>query len=449
MFRGRIGWILALALTTGLTACDREPARPNIVVITLDTTRADHLGCYGYERDTSPRIDALAAESVVYERAISTSSWTLPAHASLFTGKFTTSHGAHYDPEGPLRLLDAIDGRPSWDSYRARGIAPTDRTLASSLREAGYATGAVVAGPWMKKPFGLQTGFDWYDDEQISSVAGRLATDVTDRALGWLESKRTAPFFLFLNYYDPHTPYGAPGAYLTRYLPSDTNPADLANRRPSEEEMIGLYDGEIAYMDEHLGRLFDRLKEWELYDDAWIIITADHGELLGEHGLQGHGKFLFQPELHIPFIVKYPAGMHAPRRESGYVQLVDVMPLVLHELGLELPDDIQGVVPGRGTHPIVAETYPLEAISPHGHWRALYEGDMKYAWNSAGKHLLFDLAKDPDELTNLTGPQAARAAELDASLRTYLDGLPRPDPTVAGELDEQTKEALKSLGYID
>ena len=443
----RLSVVIGLC-TLALASCATEPARPNILLITLDTTRADHLGCYGYARDTSPRLDELAAESVLYERAISTSSWTLPAHASLFTGKFTTSHGAQYDPDGPLRLLDAIDGSPDWERYRARGLAPGETTLAGMLSAAGYQTGAVVAGPWMKSPFGLNAGFETYDDAQISTVTGRLAADVTDRAIEWIDG-RTTPFFLFLNYYDPHSPYGAPGEWGSHFLPAGVDTAERAERPLSVEEMIALYDGEIRYMDHHIGRLLDDLRGRGVYENTWIIVTADHGELLGEHGLQGHGLFLFQPELHIPMIVKRPGAKPTRGRASEIVQLVDVPPLVYERLGLALPAGIQGQTPGAITHPIVAETYPLEFTTPHGHWRALIEGNLKYAWNSTRQSLMFDLAQDPGEQQNLIPQDEERARELDTRLHAYLDSLPKPDTAGDDELDPETREALKSLGYVN
>ena len=443
---------LPILIATGLClhcACAKAPApRPNVVLVTLDTTRADHLGCYGYARDTSPRLDELAADSMVYERAVSTSSWTLPAHASMFTGKFTASHGARYDPAGPLKLLDAIEGHPSWEAYRARGLSAGETTLAGILSAAGYETGAVVAGPWMKTPFGLDAGFDAYDDDRINSVRGRLAEDVTDRAIDWIDG-RSGPFLLFLNYYDPHTPYGAPGEWGAAFLPAGTDLAELDGREQSVEEMIALYDGEIRYMDFHIGRLLEHLRGRGLYENSWIVVTADHGELLGEHGLQGHGRFLFQPELQIPLIVKRPGTDPRRGRSEEPVQQLDVLPLICEGLGLPLPPGIQGQAPGSITHPIVAETYPLEALTPHGHWRALIEGTTKFAWNSNGRHLLFDLAEDPGEERNLVAEDPQRARRLNARLHEYLDGLPGPAPATEGELDRETREALKSLGYVD
>ena len=188
-----------------------DASRPPIVLVTLDTTRADRLGCYGYMRRTSPRLDEFCAESTVYTRAYSTTSWTLPAHASLFTGAYTYSHGARYDSKGPLVLADVIDHRGA-HRYRARGLAAGAETLATRLGEAGYISAGFVAGPWMKRVFGLDLGFAHWDDDGIDHENGRRAEALTDAALSWLGSwlKKSGgeqPLMLFLNYYDAHSPY--------------------------------------------------------------------------------------------------------------------------------------------------------------------------------------------------------------------------------------------------
>jgi arylsulfatase len=204
----------------GASACwpDASP-RPNILLITLDTTRADRLGTYGYGKATSPNLDALAAKSVVYTSAVSTTCWTLPAHATLMTGKLTSSHGARLDPEGPISLAQAIQG-PT-ERYRARGLSPRERTLALVLGEEGYATAAVVASPWLKRIMGLDLGFASYDDDEIDQLGGRRATSVTASALRWLRSRpEHEPFFLFLNYFDPHGPYDPPERFLGPPPPS-------------------------------------------------------------------------------------------------------------------------------------------------------------------------------------------------------------------------------------
>lgn len=416
-------------------------------MITLDTTRPDRLGCYGYSRPTSPNLDALARESVLYTQAFSTSSWTLPSHASLFTGKFTSSHGARYDEEGPLRITDGIKGPKGYKQCRVRGLALNELTLPLILQREGYATGAVVGGPWMKKVFGLNRGFDHYDDDDITRLSGRIASEVTAGAEAWIKNVGEKKFFLFLNYFDPHGPYKAPEGFDRTFLPKET---DLSGRKPTVEESSALYDGEIRYMDHYIGRFLKQLKALGLYEKTWIIVTSDHGELIGEHGKFGHGSYLYQEELHIPLFLKYPEGEVPPGRVSARIQLADLLPMICKRLGVARPKGIQGNVPPQLDHPIVAETYPLEVMSEEGHWRAIFEGSFKFIWNSRGRHLLFNLAEDPKEMDNLYDKEKKRAERMGEELKRYLEELPEPGPPApAEELDEQTKEALKKLGYLE
>lgn len=439
-----LAYILFLPVVLAL-GCGSGDKRPNILLITLDTTRMDRLGAYGYAGHTSSNIDNLARESVVFTRAVSTSSWTLSAHASLFTGRFTASHGARYDPEGPMLLTNAIAGPEGWDRYRARGLGSGTVTLAEILSDAGYVTGAVVGGPWLKTVFGLNRGFESYDERNITTVNGRPATDVTDSALDWIRRNGEHPQFLFLNYFDPHGPYMPPEEFVGRHVMpemlADPGLADLVDQR--------MYDAEIDYMDHHVGRLLDGLKEMGLYEKTWIIVTADHGELLGEHGKWGHGYYLTEQELRIPLIVKYPFGEEPPRRDSTRVSLVDLLPVVVTRLGLDLPGDIQGTVDFR--HPMVAEVYPLPTPAGEGSWRVLYEDPYKFLWNSLGTHSLYDIERDPAEDVDLSARMSDRAARMSEDLTRYLESLPSPGTSDAESVrvDVETQEQLRSLGYTN
>jgi len=421
--------------------------RPNVILITLDTTRADHLGCYGYHRQTSPNIDRLAEGSVVYKKAIAPSSWTLPSHASLLTGKFTSSHGARYDPEGPLFLTDGIRGPEAWQVYRARGLAQDELTLASILKERGYVTGAVVGGPWLKKNFGLNKGFDYYDDAFINNLNGRTAKQVTSSALDWVGKLQKEKFFLFLNYFDPHNPYEPPEGFAKAFLPGGKT---LSKTGSFLKRQRALYDAEILYMDHYIGHLIDNLKSWDLYNNTLFIVTADHGELLGEHGKFFHGHYLYQEELHVPLLVKYPGTEVAPNQTDVPVQLNDVFAIILERLGITKSPDIQGCAPPDIGHPVLAETYPLPGISKDGHWRAFFEEDFKFIWNSKNNHLLFHLGSDPDESINLVTNFPKKAEDLLSKMERYLARLPEPGPaSPAQQLDTGTKRALKSLGYLN
>jgi len=423
-------------------APERSPAQPPVILVTLDTTRVDRLDAYRYSGRTSPNLDRFARGALVFDAAYTTSSWTLPAHASLFTGKLVSAHGARKDPKGPLSLATAVRDPGRWKHYRARGLAEGETTLAEILRAHGWATGAVVAGPWMKRIFGLAQGFDSYDDAGIDHVNGRRAADVTTSALAFVESHQHEPFFLFVNYYDPHYPFDPPLPFVPD-LPGGEEPRSL--RRLSQ-----LYDAEIRYMDTELGRLFDELARRGLYEDAWILVTADHGEVLGEAGRMGHGDTLMEVEIRVPLLVKYPAGQGPIGRSSEQVLITDVLPTLLGRLGIPVPAGLQGEPFPGVRHPIIAEVYPLPRVSPGGDWRVIIEGDFKYIWNSQGRSWLANLAEDPGETRDFSGAHPELARRLRETLLSTLESLPPPAP--AGperEVDPETQRALESLGYLD
>ena len=434
-----------------MTSC--RPAaridRPNILVLTLDTTRADRLGIYGYARPTSPVLDQLARDGAWYARAYTTATWTLPAHASLFTGKFPKSHGARYDPAGPLVLGNEIHGPESWKQIRARGLGADEHTLAERLRQAGYRTGGVVAGPWLKSVFGLSRGFEHWDDSGITSVNGRPAAAVTNAAVAWLDAPDAGakPFFLFLNYFDPHTPFYPPVNFIEMVVPPEERPHGEAR---NNRERSGLYDAEIRTMDFHIGRLLDHLRAKGLYDSTLIVAVADHGELIGEQHTIGHGASLFEPELHIPLLVKMP-GCEPPRgRQDAIVQISDVFPLVLERAGVPVPPDTQAAFPPPAARMAFAEVNPLPGIGKRGDWRAAIDGDWKYLESSAGDRMLFDLAHDPAESDNAAKREPERAARLRSALESWSAALPEAKPAPGGgvEVDAETQRALESLGYL-
>jgi len=446
-----------------LAGCADRPDGPNVLMITLDTTRRDHLGCYGYERPTSPNIDALAADSIVYTNAYAVSSWTMPTHASIFTGKYPSAHGAVYDPEGDLHLDAGIQG--NYGGYRARPIAEKETTLAMLLSDHGYATGGIIAGPWMKKVFRLDRGFEHYDDENVTALNGRPADDVTDAAIAFVDEHADEPFFLFLNYYDAHSPWydektRKPFHDVTPVWPKNADPTKLGG----PEQAAILYDAEVHYMDLHVGRLLDHLRLSGLYDNTWIFVLSDHGELLGdpvlgESGLLGHGDSLTQAEIHIPLLVKEPGPGGRKGQDASFVQQVDLLPTILRRLGIAPPPGIQGVPLGESAHPIVAELVKLPMMNRAvgvgakdwrhlGNWNVLVEGTNKYGWSSNGTNFLIDLARDPNEHTNLVEKDAELARGMDETLKAYLKSLPLPG--AVGDVpavDAETMESLRNLGY--
>lgn len=416
-------------------------SRPNIVMISTDTTRADHLSYHGYQRRTSPVLDALAKESVVFKNAISTSSWTLPAHASMFTGKFVTTHGARKDPEAETNLGQAITGI-GLHGHKSRSVTKEEVLLAQHLKEAGYQTGGVVSGPWLKKVFGLHTGFDFYDDDEIyglSPLQKRNATKVSTRAIEWIDEVHEQPFFLFLNYFDPHGPFALPDEY------KDT----FKNDGKGGGESIRQYDAEILYMDFEIGRVFDRLRELGVYDNTMVIIIGDHGEMFGEHGVHGHGQYLYQGTQHIPFLIRYPRGEYAARELEYFVQPTEVLPAIFKRLDLPIPEGVQGSHWDSMNHPILAEVYPHKQESRDGHWQSLYKDDWKFMLNSGGDHQLINLRLDPREENNLYSKNVEKAGSMMRELLDIMSRLPRPQGRPLELLiDQQTLEELESLGYL-
>lgn len=453
--RGAAPCALALFAALGaLLACEGE-GPPNVLLVTLDTTRADHLGCYGYARPTTPELDRLCEDALVYTRAYSTSSWTLPAHASLFTGLYPASHGAHYDADGPLILADGIQGREIYEEVRAQGLASDLRPLAARLADHGYATAAVVAGPWMKAAFGLDRGFAHYDDEGIESYNGRRAGSVTLRALEWLERRPgDRPFFLFLNYFDPHAPYRPPVSFLKELRRSAPGPSGpKAGARGSKT--IDRYDAEIRAMDHHLGRLLDALRRKGLYERTWILVTGDHGELLGEHGEFGHGQGLWEPEIRIPFVLKDAGPEPRTGRREALVQLNDVPALLRERLGLPEPEGGEEgaeLLARRGEREAAfAQLFPAPQEGRRAReWRALVQGRHKLLLRVGGPQRLFDLRSDAAEEQNLWSRQPERSRALHERLEALRAALPAPPrPGDERRIDAETRRALRELGYLE
>lgn len=413
-------WIAGLFLIPCLRASDTKP-RPNVVVITIDTLRADHLGCYGYKLIRTPNIDALAAESARFERAYTPVPVTLPAHTAIFTGTYPTLSGMH--------------------DFSGNKLNATQPTLASVLKQQGYATGAVVGSAVLDSRFGLNRGFDFYYDhfdfnrlqESNLEEMERPGNVVADVALEWLRKNHAGEFFLWMHLYDPHYPYRPPAPYSEAY-----------KDRP--------YDGEIAFADEQVGRLIAYLKANNLYLNTLIVLTGDHGESLGEHGEKTHGFFIYNATLHVPVLVHLP-GATASRTVPQLASLADVMPTVLQALNVAVPSQVQGhsllpLLPARKEDSVgvYAETF-LPRL--HFNWSELRSVETdKYQFIEAPKPELYDLTADPGETRNLYADKKAVGGEL----RARLKGLVRQysaDQELAEKtgLDPELMERLKSLGY--
>jgi arylsulfatase A-like enzyme len=422
---------MGLALSCGGPTRPR-PALPapgaaaghNLILVTLDTTRADHLGCYGYDRAQTPTLDNLAAGGLRFARAFTTAPVTLPAHASIVTGLLPVHHGVRHNSE-----------------YR---LADDHRTLAEVLREAGYATGAFVGAFILDARYGLAQGFDTYDDRVATTPGGtfpvatveRPAGAVTDAALAWLASVDPArPFFAWVHYFDPHAPYAPP--------------ADLAGRFAAMP-----YDGEIAYVDRELGRLLGFLETAGARSRTVVVAVGDHGEGLGEHGEALHALFIYDTTMRVPLILAAP-GVVSAGVDEELVSVVDLVPTLLDLLAVADPvarDGLDLLRDDRAGRRAVA----LESLPPfldYG-WAPLFGErgrDDKYI--AAPRPEYYDLAADPDETTNLAGNARGRAAaareELAARVAALVQGSGHGAPGGVNRLPDSDEIArLRSLGYL-
>jgi arylsulfatase A-like enzyme len=436
-----------------VTAVPPPPGTPDVLVVSLDTTRADHLSTYGYPRDTSPNLTAFAADALRFTQARSPAAWTLPGHASLFTGKYPSRHGAHL--AGAWLPGRSMEGRRQVAfPLHARAV-----TLAETLRDRGYRTAGFVANfSYLYRDFGVAQGFAHYEDRPallfrlrphaVRAVqrfvpsfclkSFRSAWEINAAALSWLDAAPAGrPVFMFVNYLEPHQPWLAspPWDRWSRDLPHADRLAqkDLYTHEVKElgelerAFIVANYDGQVAAMDAAFGELIEALRARGRYEDTMIVVTSDHGEFLGEHGQLGHtGRMLYEPVLAIPLVVKWP-GAARPRGEAhGVAQLVDVLPTVAAATGAVLPADVQGEVLPDVTHAALAE----EDINPflvsrYGETynravRVLYDGTYKLISTSRGEHMLFDLARDPEERHDLSGREPERLSTLRGRLEALL-----------------------------
>lgn len=427
--RGMVFALLAALFIFPFSLPAAPPANdpPNVVLITIDTVRPDHLGCYGYKLIETPHLDALAAAGIRFTNASTPVPITLPAHSVMLTGTYPMRTGMH-----------------DFSGNRLNASQPTVATL---LHAKGYATGAVLGSAVLDSRFGLNRGFDFYydhfdfsrlDEKNIDAMM-RPGNEVVDRALGWLEGNRRKPFFLWVHLYDAHHPYNPPSPYLQKY-----------RARP--------YDGGIAFVDAQVGRVVAYLKAKGIFDRTLIVVAGDHGEGLGEHGEKTHGFFIYDTTLHVPLIFKLPAGAGLQKSVvDDSANLADLLPTVLEIAGAGRPKEVQGrsLVPSMAGKPngAPAENY-AETYLPriHFNWSELRGVRYRqYHFIDAPRAELYDLSADPHELKNLYSAQRAVANEL----RKRLGQLIAQFTPASGEktaettgLDPALMERLKSLGYV-
>jgi len=387
----------------------------NLLLITIDTIRADRLSCYDPTHVQTPFIDGLASVGTVFTRAFSHVPLTLPAHANILIGKIPPAHGVH--DNGRFTVQEDF------------------LTLAEHLRNRGYATGAFVGGYPLHSRFGLAQGFDIYDDRlrAVPSIsrefAERRASTVADGALSWLTGRRS-PWFLWVHFFDPHDPYEPPEPFLSRFKDAP-------------------YDGEVAYVDETVGRLLAFLRDTGLTDETIVVLTGDHGESLGEHGELTHGSLAYNTTLWVPLIITVPGWK--PARVDQFVSHVDIFPTVCDVLSLGKPAGLEGrsLVPAMKGRKLSSKPIYFECLSPYygRGWapiRGLIDGRMKFTESPIPE--LYDLEKDFNETVNLAGTR--NLAGFRNALGRILEAEASRSSEAETKLNAAAIEKLRSLGYV-
>ncbi len=496
-------------------------SKPNIILIVLDTFRADHLDLS--PGGITPNLALFAADSVTYKNCFSTSSWTLPAHASLFTGLYPTTHGAQY-LEFVSELIEEREGVMPEIREMYYPLAPENITMAEILGKNGYRTYGVAANRAFLKPeTGLTQGFETYDNRSnpitfykflfeeldvfpyiraISSVfteaiglseleltyirkACRRAGSINETVMKILDERSGGPFFLFINYMDTHAPQIPDKKYREEHDETiddkrfviqfarnfgymfeweELVKGEIKFSEDLKKHLHACYEGEVVYLDSQIGYLFEYLKKSGLYDGSMIIVTADHGEQLGEHDLIGHGYGLYEESIRVPLMIKYPLDVgHKAGMVSENMQLVDVLPTLLNFLGIAIPPVVEGIViddierkngPFRG-RPLLSEQNEKPANIKlfggmfMGITKAIFCPPYKYVWYSSREDRLFDLGVDPGEENNILNEKPGIAENMRKKLAEWIaQRVPVKKKQKPQSPDEAEREHLKSLGYL-
>ncbi|MFN8187977.1 MAG: sulfatase [Gaiellales bacterium] len=474
--------------------------RPNIVLLVMDSARAESMSCYGAPRPTTPHLEDLARESTLYTRASSVGCWTLPVHATLFTGLFPARHGLTISrdalPEGFPTLARRLSGagydtacfsnnpyissatglaqgfrlvEDLWRSNRPRGTAkPRGQVYTERLEGGG--PGARLALPLVRS--GLRARSQARRWRSWTSTRDSGARTTNDHLRSWLVQRADSnrPFFAFVNYMETHEPYRPPHPFNERFLPGrsgriraarlGSKTAVLAAAARGETEAIdtlrALYEGTLAYLDEQIGELVEGLRELGALDDTLLVVTSDHGDSLGEHGHLGHRLFLYEQLVHVPLLVRYPARFPAGARRDPLVQLGDLHPTILELAGAggEARDGVETFVSlldegslARRRYAVAENTAPKALGSVR--MRMLRGDRHKYIWRSDGTRELYDLGEDPGELENLAASRGDLVDELHGELDGWERGLVGEQvETREAAYDEETARRLRGLGYI-
>lgn len=450
--------IVAVALLTSGCGGGDSKSMPDIVVICLDTLRADRVGAYGREPSITPNLDEFAARATVHERAWATAPWTLPSHASMFTGQYSFEHGAH------SVSLEEIGKAGADVSNNVVPLTDAAFTLAERLEVAGYRTGAVVANAgYVTDRYGMQQGFEHFD------VRMRDIPEIVEAVDGWLAKDDGRPNFLFVNTMDTHRPYNlTPRDGFVRpkspkegvLLLNELKDPVLEGKKPVEglQRLAQLYDLSVANLDDGLGDLFAVLRRHDAFEDALVVVLSDHGEALGEHDLIEHSKDVYDPELRIPFLVKAP-GQEMPSRELRETSLVHVPHILSGYTDALAPDSFPYAWP---SDVVLAENHYTRMITirrPSAERllrirRVAIDWPLKVIDSSDGEHEAYDLAADPAEIENLMAEDTMPAA-VDALRGVLGEHLASPRATfekmsadALPELTPEEVERLRSLGYF-
>lgn len=469
----------------------------NIIILLMDSVRAANLSCYGYERTTTPQIDAIAAEGTLYEQAASVGCWTLPVHTSLFTGLYPLNHNV----------------------TASKAALPSNfSTLAQQLKTQGYQTASFSNNAYVSNITGLTQGFDKVDDlwqanntrgvqrTKLSKLIktlegkGKLATPLVKLLRGlqnqrammkrqrntrddgaqrtntkiqeWLQHERNSaqPFFIFVNYMECHEPYRPPYPYNEKFLPKRFSPKRATQVGSNKEIMQrlaagkgqddiailrALYDGELHYLDQQIGNLVQQLQTAGLLDDTMLVITSDHGDCLGEHNQIGHRMTLHEPLVHVPLIIRHPTYFHRGERVKQQVSLIDLYPTCLALAGAPLPaadsydfHSLLGEADANRTCVFAENTAPNSMNRLVS--RMVRTSRYKYIWNSNQAHELYDLVNDPAESVNLYYDEPAIAQKLNHELEQWQNRFSNDHvETTQAHYEDVVLERLRDLGYVE
>jgi len=405
------------------------PVKPNILLITVDTTRADHLPLYGYHSVRTPNLDSLAKHGILFQECATAAPLTLPSHCSIMTGLYPTYHGVR------------INGNTA--------LSMEHLTMAEAFAAKGYETGAFVGAFVLDGRWGLNQGFKHYDDQfdlkkfkkLDLGLVQRPGNQVVDAALGWLDTQKGKPFFAWIHLYDPHSPYAPPEPFKSEY---------------GARGITGLYDGEIAFMDEQIGRCLSWLDQSNLRKHTIVAVMGDHGEGLGDHGEMTHGYFIYDYAVHVPFILSVPEKSAEGIIIPSQVRTIDLYPTLLQAANISIPKQTQGssLWPliqkrGKGGERLFAYSESMAPSIQYGWSPLLSLRTTKYQFIDAPRKELYDLEEDPGETIDVHQKQAKIAEEYEKTLKNVVAETSKGAPEAkSANLDSETVERLAALGYI-